>query len=173
MSFLDYFSLPYAGMKDGVHGFDFSVGRDFFRKFDDLPVVNGDINVHLDVDKRAQHSILEFDITGTVATLCDRCLADINLPIRGKQTLHVKVGIGEDDGEVVFISEDTVRMNVAQYIYEFICLVMPAIRVYDCASESTPPCDIAVLEKLEVHESDENDIPSGQLADIFKNGGIS
>lgn len=173
MIFLDYFSLPYSGMKDGVHRFDFSVGRDFFREFDNLPVEDGDINVRLDVDKRAQHSILEFDISGTVVTQCDRCLADINLPIYGKQTLHVKVGKGEDDDEVVFISEDTIRMSVAQYIYEFICLAMPAIRVYDCASESKPPCDKAVLEKLEVLESDENDIPSGPLADLFKNGGIA
>lgn len=171
MDFLDIFSLPFSGMKDGIHRFDFDIDRNFFKAFDNLPVEDGNLKVELEVDKRAQHSILNFDIKGTVATQCDRCLADIGLPVEGKQTLHIKVGKGVEDDEVIFVPEETIRINISQYIYEFICLSIPAIKVFDCASLVPKPCDTVVLSKLTLQTEDQNQISDGPLAALLKESG--
>lgn len=172
MKFLDHFSLPYSGMKNGLHHYEFDISSEFFHEFGNLPVSDGAVSVKLEVDKRSTHSIVSFEIYGSVFTQCDRCLADIHLPISGHYTLHFKTGQGEDDDEVVFLPEDVTRLNVSRYIYEFICLSVPVMKVYDCRNDDSPPCDMAVLRKLGLLESRDEELKTDtglqDLADLFK-----
>ena len=172
MKFLDHFSLPFSGMKNGLHHQSFEISSDFFHEFDDQPVKNGEISVDLNIDKRSMHTIIDFEISGKVETQCDRCLADIHLPIYGKYTLHFKIGEGDEDDEVVFLSDDVVSLNVSGYIYEFICLSIPVVKVYNCQDESVPPCDWEVLNKISgnTRESSNSDRESGipGLKDLLK-----
>jgi uncharacterized metal-binding protein YceD (DUF177 family) len=150
MNPLKEFSIPIKGLKQEHYEFDFQLDKSFFACFDDSPVTDSDISVYLDLDKRTSMMELFFDIQGTVKTECDRCLASIDLPISCEDHLVVKYSEEpqEDTDEIVFIHPDASEFNVAQYIYEYICLAVPFTKVYDCENDETPPCDNEMLNKI-------------------------
>lgn len=149
MHILDHFSLPYSGMKDGEHQYSFTAGPEFFREFDQSPVQDGNVSILLHADKRPGIMDLAFQISGYVPAVCDRCLADIHLPLEGEFNLVVKTGVGESpDEEVLFIQDGQANIDLSQLIYEYICLSMPLTNMYECEEENPPPCNQEVLKKL-------------------------
>jgi uncharacterized protein len=168
MNVLGHFSVPYKGLGNGTHHLNFTVDSAFFKEFEDSHIDNGNFNVDVELDKRDEHSILNFSIEGESKTSCDRCLAQIQLPIQGSFELHVKVGEnGGSNDEIMFIHPDTSIINLAQVVYEFILLSMPIIKVYDCDMESNPPCNFKVLDKLDEEEQDSNE-QQGNVWDSLK-----
>ena len=161
MNVLDHFSVPYKGLGNGIHHLNFTVDSAFFKEFEDAHIDNGEFSVNVELDKRNDHSVLHFEIAGYTNTSCDRCLAQISLPMHGNYELHVKHGEKEgSNDEIMFIHPETSILNLAQVIYEFISLSMPIIKVYDCDKEKEPPCNFEVLNKMdnEVEEEEGNDI---------------
>ena len=173
MNVLDHFSVPYKGMGNGIHEFNFDVDSEFFKEFEDSHIDNGKFKVNVEIDKRHDHSILLFDIEGYTDTSCDRCLAPIALPLYGDFKLHVKHG--EDEGsndEIMFIHPETSILNLAQIIYEYILLSMPIIKVYDCEEDKLPPCNFEVLNKLE-NTQDETSQEQSNVWDSLKDLDLS
>ena len=84
------FTLPIKGLSHGVHSLTFDVSEDFFGQFEGSPIENGKFEVLLELDKRIDMLILDFNIRGKAFTQCDRCLADIKLPLSGENRLLVK-----------------------------------------------------------------------------------
>lgn len=159
-----HFSLPYSGMKDGMHHYSMHVDDQFFNSFDQSLLSGCDFNIDLDVDKRSSMSVLIFRIKGSVSISCDRCLADIRLPVETEKTLHVKIGNPEDsDDEVIYIEEDAVDLDLSSIIFEFICLAMPLIKVIECEKLNPRPCNMDVLKHLNQMEDE-----SGDEWNIFK-----
>lgn len=151
MDALIQYSIPVRGLRNGTHQFDFQVDRAFFSQFENSPVANGKLNVTFTLDKRPDMFILTFDFAGTVQTDCDRCLAPIDLPVEDTQSLIVKFSEQEEpeDADVVFVHPDIQHLNVARYVYEFIILSMPIIKVYDCEAEANRPCNQEMLRYIQ------------------------
>ncbi len=149
MSILEHFSVPYIGIKDGLHQYRFKADSRFFAMFDNSPIIDGDFDIIANINKRSGLSELDFEIDGYASALCDRCLVDIRLPISSRNHMLVKVSnkISEDD-EVIFIREDHSHLDLSQIIYEFIVLAMPLMNIYDCENEEPRKCDMSVLKKL-------------------------
>lgn len=108
----------------------------------------------VEFDKRPNLYVLQFVFEGTVRTTCDRCLADIDLPVTGDHQLMVKLeeertDKDEDDPDVVFVQPDLQKLELASYIYEFLHLAIPMIKVYDCEEEAEPSCDFDMLDRLD------------------------
>lgn len=148
------YSLPILGLKPGAHHFEYALDRSFFELFPDAPIADSQIHVALDLDKRPDMMILDFDVTGSFRTACDRCTADIDLPLARRERLVVKYGLQEDsaDDEVVFIARDTSLFNVAPYLYEYAVLALPMVNIFDCESLKPTPCNQTVLDKLRRQE---------------------
>lgn len=164
MDSLVQYAIPVKSKKDGVYHFDFQVDPAFFAQFEDSPIDGGHLQVGLDLEKRADLYVLDFHIEGTIQTECDRCLAPINLPIETDDRLMVKVTEVEresDDPDIDYLSAEAHQLNVAGYIYEFIVLATPMIKVYDCESEPEPPCNDALLERLEGDAQTDSEGESG------------
>lgn len=168
MHISDHFSLPYTGMKDGLHKYTFVAGDEFLSHFPDSPIQKGDFTIRVSVDKRPGLSDLNFDISGRMATACDRCTADIQLPVYGSYQLVVKTGQeNADDVEVIYIREDQPTLDLTQVIYEFICLSIPMVRVYACEDENPKVCNQEVLSKLQTPGDDSESGMRGSLWDAF------
>ena len=145
------YSIPIQGLKFGIHHFKFTIDGAFFRHFEDSPVEEGEIQFELQLDKRPDMFILDFELEGYVKAECDRCTAVIDLPLKDARELIVKYGEPEDaveEDEVVFISRDVSVFNVAKYLYEFTVLALPITNTYDCQSDANPPCNFEVLKYL-------------------------
>jgi uncharacterized protein len=150
MNPLRQYSIPFKGLNNGLYQFDFQIDKSFFALFEDSPIQDGDFAVRLDFDKKHNFFELVFDFEGTIKTDCDRCLAPINLPISDRQPLLVKLSVEPqpEEAEIVYISPEDSDFNVAQYIYEFLCLAVPYNLVYNCEKDKPRPCDLNLLEKL-------------------------
>jgi uncharacterized protein len=83
--------------------------------------------------------------------------------LHGDQTLMVKYSMEEEpeEAEVIYISPETQVLNVAKYIYEFICLAMPLIKVYDCENDENRVCNEEMLRYLNQEPEAEEEAESG------------
>ena len=174
MGALTEFSLPVQGLKIGVHQYKYSLNRDFFQHFEASPIDECSFEIDLELDKRSNMLVLDFGLSGWFKTTCDRCSADIDLPMEDAQVLYVKYSDEEKDGDeddVVFISRDAHELNVARYIYEFVVLSLPITNTYDCENDEEPPCNFDVLDYLENQKDNEDDDdtpPDGSIWDALK-----
>ena len=156
------YSLPVKGLGNGIHQFRFQVDASFFKHFEESPVAAGRVEVTLDFDKRPDLYVLDFQLEGVVRTECDRCLAEIDLPIADQQRLLVKFSEEEEieDAEVVFISREATQLDVSRFVYEFIILAMPIIRAYDCENDENRQCNEELLRYLQ-GEEEKREEPTG------------
>jgi len=174
MDALPQFTLPFSGLGDGVHEFDFQADANFFAAFEASPIAEGNVTIHLIFDKRPDLMVMTYEISGTVHAVCDRCLEPFNLPIDDAPSLIFKLSDEENnDPEVVHIPKGSKSLNIAEYIYEFIVLAMPMIKTHELADED---CDEEMMRYLEEPEVDEKEEESntenpiwGALKDIKLN----
>jgi len=150
MDVLRPFVIPLSGLQSGQHTYRYDVGSDFFAAFEEPVIEEGAFVVGLLLDKRERLMILDFSVEGFEFTDCDRCLNPIRLPVSGSYRLFIKFGeSSEEEPDVVFIPEGTVELDVSQFVYEFIGLSLPMVKVYDCDLDEVPPCNFEVLDRLE------------------------
>ena len=166
MENLSAFSLPIGGLRTGMHRFEFTLDREFFAQIPDSIVSDGNVAAVVEVDKQPSMYVLEFDLSGTVRTECDRCLQPFDLPIDAQQRLTLKFGEGPEDADVEYIQRDESRFNVAPFCYEFTVLDIPMNKTHDDADED---CDPEMLEHLNRASKQDEDDESGSVWDALKN----
>ncbi len=166
------YMIPVKGLSVGPHQYEFIADGSFFRSFEDSPIEEAQVKVELVLDKRPDMLVLEFSFAGYVASTCDRCLVGINLPVKGEQRVLVKYSWDKEestDEDVVYIHPDSPKLQVAPFVYEFIVLSLPLIKVYECEADERPPCDQAMLSYLEEQEEEENpDTPDNPFKEALK-----
>ena len=176
MSVQSPFTFPLRGLGQGVHAYELVCDDAFFATFESSPVSRADIKMTLTVDRTPHGMTLSFDYAGSVATTCDRCMADIDLPIDDKRDLIVKMVANatefEDEADLIFIDADANLFNAAPYAYEMILLSVPMIRTYACREGELPyPCDEEMLARIDEsieRLSGEDDGPKKQSTDDDK-----
>ena len=73
-------------------------------------------------------------------------------------------------GHVIFIRDDQSHLDLAQIIYEFICVSLPLVNIYDCDNELPRVCNDEVLNKLkQTSENTEEEQKNGSIWDSLKN----
>lgn len=150
MGVLKGFQISLVGLSNGLHTYNFEIEDDFFEHFENESLKGDRFQVRIDLDKLPSMFIMKFEIAGSIQTTCDRCMAEIALPIQGNHKLIVKSEEGEsNDPNVEYIAPEAMHINVDQMIYEFILMSLPMVNVYDCESESPRPCDEIALATLE------------------------
>ncbi len=148
MSASKEYVIQFAGLSPGEHLFEFDVNDKFFENLDYSEIKQGNIQVKLTLLKQSAMMVLHFDISGTVKSNCDRCAAEFDLPINGNHKLIVKVGGSDDndeDDDIITIAANEHKLDLTQYLYEYITLSLPIKREH--SEEST--CDKEILKKLE------------------------
>lgn len=164
------FTIPLVGSKKGITSFHISCGDDFLACFPESPFQRGELELDLTLDKRTDMYLCRFEFTGRLATSCDRCTADILLPIEGDYELVIKMGENfEEDEEVVVITQDMAEINVGRFFYEFVVLSVPVSHTYDCEDEDPSPCNLEILSILEAQrEIPETESPEEGMDNPFR-----
>jgi len=162
------YTIPFQGLRDGLHQFEFLVEGSFFRLFESSLVKECSLVVNVEMDKRPDMLIFYFNVSGSIESNCDRCLQKINLPVTGRHRLLVKPGEGEsEDPEIILIDPGAHNLNIAPYVYEFICLSIPMTSVYDCENDEEVKCNEEMLSYLEAKGQQEK--PGNPIWDELKN----
>ncbi len=126
------YEIKIQGLDEKRHEFDFEGGPEFFTLFDQDIVEKGSFKVDLKLDKSSTMLQLAFRITGSIELTCDRSLEVFDEPIDISERYIYKFG---DRNEV--ISEDmeiipfgASEINVANNIFEYICLAVPVKKLH-------------------------------------------
>ncbi len=150
MKKLDEYSIGFKGLKEGEHLFEYALIDDFFALFEAPQIETGNIKAGAKLTKNEQMLVLEFDISGHVGSICDRCLEPLKLPVSYSGRLFVKFGdcYDEPTEEIVVLPHEAYAINVARYIYEFIVTSLPIRHLHPDDAEGVPGCDANMLEQL-------------------------
>ena len=144
------FLIPFVGLKQGKHQFEFDIDKTFFDdfNFDEYNDVN--VKIQVTLDKKSTHMELGFKHKGTVNVPCDLSNEDFDQPIKGKINLIIKFGdeYNDDNEEMLILPHGEYQVNVAQYIYEMIVLSVPTKRVHPGIKDGTLTSVINKLEEL-------------------------
>jgi uncharacterized protein len=148
---LQQYSIPYTGLKLGVHEFEFEVNEEFFSAFEYSLVKYGKLKVKLGLDKQETMMLLNFHIEGEMMLDCDVCLANYPYQVRITERQIAKftanTDLEEDTEEIIVLTKNENEINVAPLIYEYITLAVPYIN--RCADEgNTEWCDQEMIQKL-------------------------
>lgn len=143
------FTIPFIGLKEGKHQFEYQIDNSFFELFDFDEFNKSTINATLEFHKKTTMLELAFNATGTVNVNCDVTNEPFELPIEGNLNLIVKFGheYNDENEEILIVPHGEYEINVAQYIYEMIVLAVPSKRIHPGIEDGTLQSDI--LEKLE------------------------
>ena len=149
MKQLKDFDIPFAGLKQGKHQFDFEIKTAFFGAFEYDDFNAADVKVSLLFDKQSSLLELTFKAKGFVNVNCDVSNESYDQEVKGKLHLLVKFGdeYNDENEEILIIPHGEHQINVGQYIYELIVLSVPLKRVHPGVEDGTLSTEI--LEKLE------------------------
>ena len=151
------FKLPLKSMPIGSQEFEYHLGKEFFAKMESSDIQDADLNVTLTVVHKSDVYDMTFVIEGEMTLICDRCLDEMQQLVDVEYHVVVKYGdeYCDDLDEVIEIPENENYFNVASLIYDTVSLEIPMVHIHpegECNQEMD-----AVLNQLEVGESDESD----------------
>lgn len=160
MNILDTYKVDLLSSRLQGTTLEWVIDDKFFAAIDGL-IKRG--NIQTSVECVGVGSIYRFRIhsEGMVIVPCDRCLADLELRIETTDELSVKLGDEyADEGDCVIVPEAEGRINLAQYIYEFIALAMPISCVHEPGE-----CDDTMMQELSKHQAARSSQEDGERED--------
>ncbi len=142
--------IPIKGLGIGNHHYDFVINDSFFENFEPLNIREGQVDLSLDLEKESSLLSLHFYFKGIVKLTCDRCLEEYDQPVDGDFRLIVKYGeeFQEISDEIIEIPFTEHRIDLSQYIYEYIQLMLPLKHVHPDDASGNSTCKPDMLEKL-------------------------
>jgi len=144
--------------------FFYEIGNNFYDTFiyDDIYEMN--FKVHLRMTKVKNFFELNFDISGTIKTRCDRCYEIIHLPIKNFYTFFIELTdkIKENEAYEITLTPDTEEYNIKPILYDITLLSIPAKRIHD--ETQYPEC----LNFLNKYTSNKKNYLGEKFLDIFE-----
>lgn len=148
MDVLKAYTIPFAGLKAGMHHFDFELDPTFFEQFAASEIQEATVQVTTELDRRENMLVFQHALRGSFATVCDRCGEALTLPVEGDFELVVKFGPerGHSDEEILILGPSDYEVELAQYLYEYAHLALPSRSVHP-----EDGCDPKMLDLLDEH----------------------
>ena len=154
-------TIQFSSLKIGSYDYEIRLGREFFERFENEEIADGDVLAAVHVERKERLILFNIVLKGTITMLCDRCLGEMTLPVEGSHLLTVKVSDREEqaseDEDVVFLPEKECRIDLAQWLYEYVAIEIPLSHCHPDDADGQPTCDPAMLSLLEEYHGDTRD----------------
>jgi uncharacterized metal-binding protein YceD (DUF177 family) len=124
---LKNFEVEIYQLKVGIHHYDFEITNEFFQVLGTSLVERGHLKAHVALEKSKDFFQLNFLIQGHVMLVCDRSLEVFEQPIEVRKSLILRYAekAEEISDDLETIPFDTLTIQLAKYIYEYIGLEIP------------------------------------------------
>lgn len=148
MKDLKQFNIPFIGLNDESHLFEYQIDNTFFDAYNFDEYFDANIQIELTFNKKDTMLTLTFVAKGTVNVTCDVSGEPFDQEINADLSLIVKFGdeFNDENEEVLILPYSAFQINIAQYIYEMIVLNVPSKRVHPKVLDGT--LESESLEKL-------------------------
>ncbi len=143
------FSIPFSGLKQGKHEFEYTIENKFFASFEYDEFNRADIKITAILNKMSTVMELELHARGAVNVNCDVSNEPYDQKIKANMELAIKFGdeYNDDNDEILILPHSEYQINIAQYIYEMLVLAVPLKKVHPGVLDGT--LESEALEKLE------------------------
>ena len=143
------YKVELASLKEGHYEQDFEIKKDFFENMENSDILDADVHVHLNLEKRRDAYDCTFTLKGTIQIPCDRCLDPIDHEVDTVYHVIVKYGDSYDDGadNLLVIPYSNSYLNVAYILYDTILLTIPLRHVHPLGK-----CNRAMADALRKHK---------------------
>ena len=139
----------------GQHKFNFEADKLIFERNGNDEVLDANFQIDLELYKTGNMMDMKFHYAGNVDLACDRCNDPVTLPIEDESKLVVKYGQAhhEDLDELVVLEDHEHEIDLEQYFYESLSLIIPFRHVHE-----EKDCNKEILKKLgKIQEESSND----------------
>ena len=153
------FVIPFSGLKQGKHEFEYTIDNTFFESFEYDEFNGADIKLNVTLNKMSTMMELEMKARGTVNVNCDLTSEAYDQKIKADLELVVKFGdeYNNDNDEILIIPHSEYQINIAQYVYEMLVLSVPLKKVHPGVLDGTLQSEVLdKLEELQPKETKEN-----------------
>ncbi len=153
------YNIPFTGLKQGKHRFDYKIENKFFESFEFNEFISASIDLQVELNKLSTMMELEFSAKGLINLNCDITNEPYDQPIAGNMELLIKFGeeYNDEDDEILIIPHGEHQINVAQYIYEMLVLAVPQKRVHPGVLDGSLKSEtLERLKELQPKEVKEN-----------------
>ena len=167
------FEIPFVGLKNGQHSFEFKIDKTFFEAFEFFDFDHPTFTLKVDLEKKEQ--LLEFALQakGVVGVECDLSTEPFEMPIDSTFDLIVKFGAeyNNDDDEILVLPHGSYQVDLSQFVYEMILLAVPSKKIHPQIEDGT--LQSPILEKLkelepkETKQQQDNDPRWDKLKDLL------
>jgi len=140
--------IDIKGLAAGRHQYGFHIDGAFFEAYENDTISDADLDVNAVLVKDAGFMTLEMEINGGVTVPCDRCLADLVIPVEVDQKFAVRFAdMVPEDGECaddeIMVTGDGAELDLSQIIYDYVCTALPIRKVHEDGK-----CDPEMMEKM-------------------------
>jgi len=151
--------IDFASLKDGVHNFNFTVDNSLIADFSIEGFENVNAEVEIILEKKTGLMTIDFNLTGSVDLICDRCLEICNLPVETDTVLYVREKRRNDEEaeNLMFIEPDDLSIDLSHFIYESIIVALPMKRVHPDNEDGSPSCSGEIADMITYEDGDEED----------------
>ena len=156
MSNLKQFNIPFIGLKQGKHLFDYEIDNTFFEAFGFNDFNSSKLEITLGFDKKSTFFELNLRVNGFVNVDCDTSLEPYEQEIKGNMPLVVNFGTeyNDDNDEMIIIPHEYHEINISQFIYELVILSVPTKKVHPKVLDGTMSSEaLTKLKELEIKEN--------------------
>lgn len=143
--------IQFSGLKPGRYEYAYTLGREFFEGFENENLRDGNVNFDVKLVKTEHELLFTFSFRGFVKTECDRCLGEMEVEVDGEETMCVKFSdtpTEECEDEVV-LPTSAFKVDLAQWMYEYVVLAMPIQHVHPDDEEGNSTCDPEMLSYIQ------------------------
>ncbi len=160
--------LPIKGLPLGNHSYSYKIDNTFFEKFDHFGNDSGSLDLKVNLIKESNLMDFRFHFKGILDLQCDRCLDNYNLDVDKEFRLIVKYGekYEEISDEVITIPAEESNLDLSQFVYEFINLMIPLRKVHPDDEDGNPTCNEEMMERLNKMSEKKTDPRWDALKDI-------
>lgn len=155
------FTIPFVGLKQGKHTFDYQINNEFFEHFGFDEFNSANVKVDVVLEKKPTLMELIFTASGDVNVYCDLTNEPFDQEIEGELILVVKFGdeFNDDNEELLILPHGEYQLDVAQYIYELVVVSVPLKRIHPGVLDGSLKSEVLEkLEELRLKEADLNEI---------------
>ena len=126
------FDIDLYKLAEGIHEFDFNFDSRFFDLFEDSIIEQGSGEVEVILDKAASMITLTFNLDAEIELVCDRSLDSFMYPVKESNEVRLKFGDHweELNDDLILIPANTQKLDVAQFVYEFLTLAVPMKKLH-------------------------------------------
>jgi uncharacterized protein len=138
------FVIPFVGLSLGKHEFEYQITDKFFENREFSIINEGDISVHLELEKKETMMVGIFDISGNVGAICDKCGDPVRIEIEGSNKMVYKFGLEPAaDESLTVLPPESFELDVTETMYEFITISLPTHNEH-----AEGECNLETLEIL-------------------------